>query len=1129
MFRKFNFGNGFSRRAQSTQSNRGSRNRRAESPRRSTLSIERLEQRLTLTGNLDTSFDVDGWISGDFGLGSDLQINAVATQNNGKIVVAGSVFPGSFSTDMIVARFNADGSIDTTFGADGADADSLPDGYLHFDFPASPNDTSVANDIVIDENTGTITVVGNASVGGVSSIALARLTSSGLLDSSFGTGGKVQTILSKRVEGNALALLSDGRIAVAGTIFDSTYAGLTGRDFAVALYSSAGVLDGSFGSGGVATTDFNSSATLGHDDQAYDVAIQNVAGVDKIVVVGEAARVTSIVPDFALARYNLDGTLDGSFGTNGKQTQVMEGAVLTSNDKSTINSVAIDQAGRIVVVGTVGEPATQFPKSHLGIAVFTPNGVIDTSFNASGAVPGTRNVDFDLVDYGTSVVVQPDGKYLVGGYTRSGSAPLSSSYTVGLARLETNGSFDTTFGVGGIVENPVFGDATTDWARAQGLAITADGKIVVAGTVDFASPENPDLLIARYHSGFTLVNAAGPYVVDEGGSVMLTGVGGLVDADYTWDLDSDGVFGETGTSAANGDEVGPNPTFSAANLDGPSTETVTVRVNIAGLGLVDDSATVTVENVVPTLAISGASTVDEGSTYTLNLSSSDIAADTIVGWSVDWGDGSGIESLVGNPTSVTHTYADGSGSYTITATATDDDDTYAVPNSVVVAVNNVAPVIGISGASTTDEGALYTLNLSATDPGADTIASWTINWGDGSADETFVGNPASVTHTYADGSNNYSITATATDEDGTYSAGSAVALSVLNVAPTLVISGDASVDAGAVYTLNFSATDPGADTIAEWVIDWGDGSPLETFAGGTTSATHVFATGNVSRSISATATDEDGSHSSNTLVVNVVETVTDGVFLTGGVLNVLDSTSQNNIVSISSAGGTISVTLNGVTTNFNSADVDEIQIALSGGHDVVVGGPSITVPMTIDGGAGNDLIVGGAGDDLLFGGDGSDVLVGGAGDNTLLGGAGNDDLIGGPGNNVLVGGEGSDIAIGGLGRDLVIGSQDSDLLSGGTGEDILIGGHTIHDNDVDALDAIMAIWGSSSSFDDRINTLTGSGGLLEAGSAVFDDDALDIVIGGAGRDLIFGDTNPWDGAFDLIAMKASQDRLIAIS
>ena len=113
---------------------------------------------------------------------------------------------------------------------------------------------------------------------------------------------------------------------------------------------------------------------------------------------------------------------------------------------------------------------------------------------------------------------------------------------------------------------------------------------------------------------------------------------------------------------------------------------------------------------------------------------------------------------------------------------------------------------------------------------------WTINWGD--SIEVVSGNPASVSHTYADGDVNYVITASATDEDGTFAAGSTVAVAVHNVAPTLAISGAASVDEGSSYTLNLSSSDPGTDSIAQWTIDWGDS--VEVVTGNPTSVTHTL-------------------------------------------------------------------------------------------------------------------------------------------------------------------------------------------------------------------------------------------------------------------------------------------------
>ena len=157
--------------------------------------------------------------------------------------------------------------------------------------------------------------------------------------------------------------------------------------------------------------------------------------------------------------------------------------------------------------------------------------------------------------------------------------------------------------------------------------------------------------------------------------------------------------------------------------------------------------------------------------------------------------------MSGNPTSVPHVYADGNNNYTINATAT--TSTLPVTITVPVAVHNVAPTLVISGASDVNEGSSYTLNLSSSDPGPDTISQWTINWGDGT--QIVSGNPSSVTHMYADGNASRTISATATDEDGTFAAGNTVAVAVHNVAPTLAISGASDVNEGSAYTLNLSS------------------------------------------------------------------------------------------------------------------------------------------------------------------------------------------------------------------------------------------------------------------------------------------------------------------------------------
>ena len=142
-----------------------------------------------------------------------------------------------------------------------------------------------------------------------------------------------------------------------------------------------------------------------------------------------------------------------------------------------------------------------------------------------------------------------------------------------------------------------------------------------------------------------------------------------------------------------------------------------------------------------------------------------------------------MQTVTGNPASITHTYADGLNNYTVSAQATDEDGTYNAGNTLAVRVDNAAPTLSLSGLASVNEGAVYTLNLTSSDPGTDTISAWEITWGDGNV-QTVTGNPASVTHTYADDAASYTISAQASDDDGTYTAGNTLAVRVDNVAPS---------------------------------------------------------------------------------------------------------------------------------------------------------------------------------------------------------------------------------------------------------------------------------------------------------------------------------------------------------
>lgn len=265
--------------------------------------------------------------------------------------------------------------------------------------------------------------------------------------------------------------------------------------------------------------------------------------------------------------------------------------------------------------------------------------------------------------------------------------------------------------------------------------------------------------------------------------------------------------------------------------------------------------------------ISGKATTTEGTPYFIDLEATGTRAGNIDFWRIDWGEG--VPEIVdGFLTTASHTYAD-DGIYTISAEAVDEvgGDPRPAVRDLVVVVGNAPQVLDVQPTSPTTiaEGEAFSLSLASNDPGADTLGSWRIDWGDGSISD-LPGTVTGVSHFYAD-DGGYVVTASAQDEDGSYTLDHAIRVTVQNTAPTLSLRAVDSiflefVDEGAPYTVNLSSFDPGDDTIQEWVIVWGDGSEPQTVTG-RTSAAHVYteSTGSGAyMALVASATDEDGTY-----------------------------------------------------------------------------------------------------------------------------------------------------------------------------------------------------------------------------------------------------------------------------
>ena len=393
-------------------------------------------------GDLDTSFGSGGRQTTDFGGG---QRADVALQADGKIVVAGEA-----GGDFALARFNADGSLDPAFAGDGRQTT---------DFGGA---VDAANGVAVQSD-GRILAVGGS--GGA--FAVARYNADGSLDAGFGVNGRQTTALGVGGSAWAVAIQTDGRIVAAGS---------SGPNFALARYNTDGSLDRTFSGDGVETTD------VGGSDGARGLAIQ---ADGKLVAAGRSGA------DFALARYQPDGSPDSTFSTDGKQSTDFGG-----DDYAM--AVAIQPDGKIVAGGTAIRPDAggYNPSGDFALARYTSDGSLDPSFAAGG----TRTTELNWYEDGRDLAIQPDGAIVVaGGQTYPGYPENGGVFA--LARYTPDGSLDTTFAGTGAALTVFLGDVEFGaYARADSVAVQPDGKILAAGVVA-ASSVPGGFALARYQGG----------------------------------------------------------------------------------------------------------------------------------------------------------------------------------------------------------------------------------------------------------------------------------------------------------------------------------------------------------------------------------------------------------------------------------------------------------------------------------------------------------------------------------------------------------------------------------------------------------------------------------------------------
>jgi len=373
-------------------------------------------------------------------------------------------------------------------------------GIVSMDFSGSGNNDHI-NSVVVDAS-GDIIAGGYTKDGTLARFAIARYTSDGILDTSFGIEGKISMDFGgtgDTSEINSMALDKNGNI-VAGGFGDSK--------IAIARYTPAGVLDTSFSSDGKVSVDFG-----GATSRIFSLAVSDN---DDIIAGGYAAD------NFALVRCKPDGTSDPSFGSGGVVSTDFDG------HRARIYSLALDTSGNIMAGGYT---TTNDDKERLfAVARYSPAGALDTSFGLNGKV----SMDLGTNSYGiTSITLDEMGRILIGGSLRGNTG----RYRFAVARCTADGAMDGTFGTGGIVSTDLGGDGDSDYITS--LAIDEDGRIIAGGYTN-----NNDFAVTRYTA--------------DGKPDMTFGPGGFVSTDFggTYDHMTSMALVQSGDIIAGGFSTG---------------------------------------------------------------------------------------------------------------------------------------------------------------------------------------------------------------------------------------------------------------------------------------------------------------------------------------------------------------------------------------------------------------------------------------------------------------------------------------------------------------------------------------------------------------------------------------------
>lgn len=450
-------------------------------------------------GSLDPSFGKGGKVYFNYSTSDDANYKVgekVFELSDGKVLV---VFAAGIN--YMATRLLADGNIDRTYGNNGY-SDILP-------FRA---------DNAIIQSNGKIVISGSKLVtrpdGGESRIIiLGRLGANGNIDSAFGSNGLL--FLNNYFDlatTRPMVIQNDEKIIV--ELQTTIYSPNAVYSIVLIRLNPDGSFDNSFGNGGIAS---NSLSDLANSPNFVSLSINNE---NKIIAVGALYDYTTGQNSTVIIRFDNNGSLDNSFGTNGKQVVNLNP---NSNINFTLKSSALQTDGKIVVAGYIIDYSTYPYKFSFFVARFLNDGTLDNSFN------GTGSNSADVTGYGAnSVAIQNDGKILL-----SGDGIVT-------ARYNTDGTIDGNFGTGGKI---IFNINGNNYNNANCLSVTNTDKILITGGEN-STPY--DCFVVKYNS-----NGDADNTFSGGGLVAIPLEGGQSDLHNLFKLPDGELLGV-------GTEVGSN-------------------------------------------------------------------------------------------------------------------------------------------------------------------------------------------------------------------------------------------------------------------------------------------------------------------------------------------------------------------------------------------------------------------------------------------------------------------------------------------------------------------------------------------------------------------------------------------